>query len=208
MIDIYTKIFIAIISYLLGSIPFSYLIAKRFGNVDISTLGSQNIGARNALEVTNKKWIGAVSLILDVGKGLVAVLIGLTFNKVIDYALVGALFAVLGHNFSLFMKFKGGRGLATAAGSLIYISPLSVLVWIASYFLANIISKNIHIRSVTATISAIAATITNFPFFFWGWHFDIYYLSSYAKYYLIVFGVIIIIKHINPIKSFIKNEIE
>ncbi len=207
MIDVFTKSVIAIITYLVGSIPFSYLIAKKFAKVDISDEGSQNIGARNAYEVTKNKWIGIFSLSMDLSKGLVAVFIGLYFNKVIDYGLIGAIFAVLGHNYSIFLKFKGGRGLATAAGSLIFVAPISIFVWLGSYFIANILSRNIHIRSVIATISTFAATIANFSFFFWGWNYDIYFLSPNAKYYLITLGIVIISKHIKPIQSFIKGDI-
>lgn len=206
MTDPTTKLIIALISYLLGSIPFSYIIAKIFAKIDISKEGSQNIGARNAFEVTNNKWIGFFSLFLDLLKGLLAVLIGLYFNKVIDYGLIGAIFAVAGHNYSIFIKFKGGRGLASAAGSLIFIAPLSIFVWLASYFIANIISRNLHIRSVVATIATFSASIANFTFFFWGWNYNLYFLSPNAKYYLIILGLVIISKHIKPIKSFIKNE--
>lgn len=206
MTDPTTKIIIAVISYLLGSIPFSYIIAKKFGKIDISQEGSQNIGARNAFEVTNNKWIGILSLVLDLLKGSIAVFIGLSFNKVIDYGLIGAIFSVIGHNYSVFIKFKGGRGLATTAGALIFIAPLSIFVWLGSYFIANIISRNLHIRSVVATIATFSASIANFPFFFWGWNYNIYFLSSNAKYYLIILGLVVISKHIKPIKSFINNE--
>lgn len=208
MTDITTKLIIAIISYLLGAIPFSYIISKKFAKIDISHEGSKNIGARNAFEVTKNKWIGITSLLLDLLKGILAVQIGLYFNILIDYGLIGALFAVLGHNYSIFIKFKGGRGLATAAGSLLFIAPLSIFVWLSSYFLANIISRDIHIRSVVATFATFAAILTNFSFFFWGWQYNIYYLTPNAKYYLIILGFVIISKHIMPIKSFLNKELK
>ncbi len=207
MTDWEIKLVIAVISYFLGSIPFSYVIAKKFSNIDITREGSQNIGARNAFEVTRNKWVGIISLVLDFTKGLVAVFIGLYFNRVVDYALIGAIFGVLGHNYSVFMKLKGGRGLATSAGALGFISPLSIIVWIASYFISNVFSSNIHIRSVIATIGTFAATIANLPFFFWGWQYDLYYLTDNTKYFLIILSLIIISKHIQPIKLFFKNEI-
>ena len=207
MTDWGVKLIIALISYLLGSIPFSYIIAKKFAKIDISREGSQNIGARNALEVTKNKWIGLTSLILDFSKGLIAVFIGLLFNKIIDYGLIGAIFAVLGHNYSIFMNFKGGRGLATSAGAMIFIAPLSIFVWIAIYFIANVFSSNIHIRSVIATIGTFAAMIVNFSFFFWGWQYEVYFLSNNSKYFMLLLGLIIISKHIKPIQSFFKNEI-
>lgn len=207
MNEIIIKLFIAIFSYLLGSIPFSYILAKKYGNIDLSSSGSKNIGARNAFEVTRNFWIGLFALLLDFGKGVLAVTVSLWLNKSIEYGLLGAVFAVLGHNYSIFLTFKGGRGLATSAGSLIWISPLSIVVWIASYFIANIFSSNIHIRSVIATIATFAATISNFAFFFWGWQYDLYYLTSNAKYYLLILGLIILTKHIKPIQSFLKNEI-
>lgn len=207
MTDITAKLIIALISYLLGAIPFSYIISKIFAKIDISDQGSRNVGARNAFEVTQNKWIGISCLLLDLLKGFGVVLIGLMYNKVIDYGLIGAIFAVLGHNYSIFLKFKGGRGLATAAGSLIFIAPLSIFAWLGSYFIANIFSKNIHIRSVIATIATFTAAIANFQFFFWGWNYNIYYLTSNAKYYLIILGLVIISKHIKPIHSFLTKEL-
>lgn len=207
MIDLRIWAIIAIVSYILGSIPFSYIIAKKFAKIDISRQGSQNLGARNAFEVTRNIWVGILSLTLDFAKGFLAVFIGLYFNRIVDYGLIGAIFAVLGHNYSIFMKFKGGRGLATSAGAMSYVAPLSILVWLSIYLIANIISKNIHIRSVIATIGTFWAMLVNLSLFFWGWQYNAYFFTNDTKYFLLVLGLVIISKHIKPIKSFFNNEI-
>lgn len=100
--------------YLLGSVPFGLLLTKAAGLGDIRAVGSGNIGATNVLRTGNKK-LAAATLILDGAKGAVAALIawGLAGE---DMALIAGFFAVLGHNFPVWLKFKGGKGVATALG--------------------------------------------------------------------------------------------
>ncbi len=122
MPDSFTQIDLiaAILSYLLGSIPFGLVLTKLTGAGDLRQIGSGNIGATNVLR-TGRKGLAAATLILDGGKGAVAVLIA-QHTQSFEVALIAGLFAVLGHNFPIWLKFKGGKGAATSLGVLLAIS--------------------------------------------------------------------------------------
>ena len=119
--------------YLLGSIPFGLLVTRLAGHGDIRGIGSGNIGATNVLR-TGSKPLAALTLLLDGGKGSVAVLIALMYGP--DMAVTAALAAVLGHLFPVWLKFRGGKGVATAFGVLLAIAfPVGVascLIWLAA----------------------------------------------------------------------------
>lgn len=124
-----------LIAYLLGSIPFGLLLTKFSGAGDIREIGSGNIGATNVLR-TGRKGLAAATLLLDAAKGLVAVLIGKSFGP--DLAVIAAWGAVLGHLFPVWLKFKGGKGGATALGVGIGLVPIlslyAALTWLAVAF--------------------------------------------------------------------------
>ena len=119
--------------YLLGSIPFGLLLTKLAGAGDIRAIGSGNIGATNVLR-TGHKFLALATLVLDGAKGAAAVLIVLTFAER-DAALIAGIAAVLGHNFPIWLRFKGGKGVATSLGTLIAVAwPIGVgacLTWLA-----------------------------------------------------------------------------
>ena len=149
------NLLIALFSYLLGSLPFALIIVRLTSGKDVRKEGSGNVGAMNSFDVTKKKWIGILVLILDVLKGVVAVLFARMIGDGFPAIAIAAIFSVLGHNFSIYIKFRGGRGLATAAGAFIMINPLIVIFWILMYFAGwFIIKKNVHIANLTASICA------------------------------------------------------
>ena len=115
--------------YLVGSFPTGYLLVKQQSNVDITKSGSGNAGAYNAGLVTGSKRIGLVVGLIDGLKGVIAVLLGGYFLPGFLGSAVGILAAVIGHNYPVWLKFKGGRGLATACGGLILLSGGYVIVW-------------------------------------------------------------------------------
>jgi acyl phosphate:glycerol-3-phosphate acyltransferase len=119
--------------YLLGSVPFGLLITKFAGNEDIRNIGSGNIGATNVLR-TGKKGLAAATLLLDGGKGAVAALAFAMLG--VDMGLIAGLAAVIGHNFPIWLKFKGGKGVATTLGVLIATSwpvgLLCILTWLGT----------------------------------------------------------------------------
>jgi len=150
-----------LVAYLLGSIPFGLLLTKFSGTGDIREIGSGNIGATNVLR-TGRKGLAIATLLLDAAKGCVAVLIGQSFGP--DLAIIAAWGAVLGHLFPVWLKFKGGKGGATALGVGIGLVPLLAfyagLTWLAVAILLR--------YSSLATLLAIAAA----PIYAWllGYH--------------------------------------
>ncbi len=145
-------------SYLIGSIPFGLLLAKTKG-IDIRTQGSGNIGATNVLRCLGKP-IGITCFILDVLKGyLPAFLFPMVGNIATDFPSIGILFgiaAILGHNFPVFLKFKGGKGVATSAGVLLGVAPLAVgigiLAWATIFFTSGYVSLGSIIAALVVAI--------------------------------------------------------
>ncbi|NUN70680.1 MAG: glycerol-3-phosphate acyltransferase [Bacteroidetes bacterium] len=141
------------ISYFIGSIPTAYLVVKRTSDVDIRTAGSGNVGGRNALEVTGKKWVGVIVTLGDLLKGVIAVVLAAAFFDSSAAAVSAAMFGtVLGHCYPVWLKFHGGRGLATGAGSLFVTSWPWVFVWLGLYFGSERFTKNVHASSVIALV--------------------------------------------------------
>lgn len=141
------------ISYLIGSIPTAFLVVKKTSSVDIRTVGSGNVGGRNALEVTGKKWVGVVVTLFDLCKGIVPVILASILFDDKASAVSAAMFgAVVGHCYPVWLKFHGGRGLATGAGSLLATSWVWVPLWLGLYFLSEKFTKNVHAASVIALV--------------------------------------------------------
>ena len=141
---------IGILSYLLGSIPFGYLFTKFFLKKDIRDVGSGNIGATNALRSGNKL-IGYLTLVFDIGKAVIPVLfVKINYPNLI---FLSSLCAFLGHVFPLWLKFKGGKGVATYLGILFVINIsygiIFITIWLFIYFL----SKYSSLSSILATLS-------------------------------------------------------
>ncbi len=143
------------ISYLIGSLPTAYIVVKRKANIDIRSAGSGNVGTLNAYEVTGKRFIGILVLVVDIAKGAGAVLLTrLAFSQgplVISIALVAV---VVGHCFPVWLKFHGGRGLAPAAGAMVVTGWIIVLLWLVSWGITYLFSKNIHVGNLVAIIAA------------------------------------------------------
>ena len=140
---------IAIGSYLLGSIPFGFILTKVFLKKDIRDIGSGNIGATNALRAGNKS-LGCSTLILDISKAILPVLY-VKFNYP-DYIFIASLCAFLGHVFPIWLKFKGGKGVATYVGILFSINLTFGLIFIASWVLTFVISKYSSLSSLIASL--------------------------------------------------------
>ena len=132
--------------YLLGSVPFAYIISKIFRAIDIRTKGSGNVGATNVLRVIGLR-AGIVVLILDVLKGFLAVKLAPP-----EIIYLGGLFVIIGHCWTVFLKFKGGKGVATALGVLLAVEPLYLLIflliWLGMFFIFGIVS----LSSVSAAL--------------------------------------------------------
>ena len=140
----------ALVSYLFGSIPFGYLFTKILLKKDIRNVGSGNIGATNVLR-TGNKLLGYLTLVLDIAKAVVPVVfIKLNYP---DLVYISALCAFLGHLFPIWLKFKGGKGVATLVGILLSINIYYAIVFGTVWILTFVISKYSSLSSLFASIS-------------------------------------------------------
>jgi len=196
---------VALVSYLIGAIPWGYLIGKRQG-VDIRKLGSKNIGATNVTRVIGK-WSGRLCFALDFLKGFIPVLVVTILCKkgIIDDSyhimqMAAALSAVMGHMFPVYLWFRGGKGMSTTAGALLALAPYSFaiagIVWVAVYLL----SRYVSLASITAAaVMPICATLITWlkP--------ELYYHSPYVLGFLYFLSVMAILKHLSNIKRLLNG---
>ena len=153
-----TQIFALAIGYLLGAIPFGLLLTRLSGRGDLREIGSGNIGATNVLR-TGAKWLAALTLLLDAAKGAAAVLIAQAlWPDGVRYAAAGAL---IGHLYPVWLKFKGGKGVATLLGILVPLLPVAALVyalvWVGLLLLLRISSVAGMAAAASAPLSAAIA---------------------------------------------------
>ena len=141
---------IGIISYLMGSIPFGFILTKIFLKKDIREIGSGNIGATNALR-TGNKLIGYSTLLLDVMKAILPVLYVKVNHPELIY--IASLCAFLGHVFPVWLKFKGGKGVATYVGILFTINILLGFIFCVSWLLIFLISKYSSLSSLIGSLT-------------------------------------------------------
>ncbi|MEE2761646.1 MAG: glycerol-3-phosphate 1-O-acyltransferase PlsY [Pseudomonadota bacterium] len=141
---------VAILSYLLGSIPFSLLLTRLAGLGDIRTIGSGNLGATNVLR-TGRKDVAVVTLILDTGKGAAPIL-ALVFWPIghADLVLLAGLAAIVGHNFPIWLKFRGGKGVATTIGAMMAIAWPVGLTFCGIWLLILALFRYSSLASLTA----------------------------------------------------------
>jgi glycerol-3-phosphate acyltransferase PlsY len=155
------KILILLLSYLIGSIPNAFIVSKLIKKIDISKVGEGNVGARNVWHVISPFW-GVFVFFLDFLKGFTAFLISIYFLKNENLIWLSGFLCVFGHGFPIFLKFRGGKGLATATGFLFGKFPEITLIGILIYLIVFLISKNFHI---SVTISIILTILFIFPLF-------------------------------------------
>ena len=200
-----------ILSFIIGSIPFGLVIVKISGYGDIRKIGSGNIGATNVLR-TGNKLIAALTLILDISKSFIIIYLAqINFKPIITEELLITLFlslgllSILGHMFSPFLLFKGGKGIATAAGILLFLSWPCALLTLLVWLLFATIFKTSSLGALTASISA--------PLFFWslkevvntGLLPNSLKISNIEIYIVLIIVILIWIKHIPNIKRIIKG---
>jgi glycerol-3-phosphate acyltransferase PlsY len=184
----------ALAGYLLGALPFGYLVAKAHG-VDIFKVGSGNPGATNVKRVLGPK-AGNTVFALDAVKGAVATGWPLLLDTphTIVLALIGVVAAVLGHSFSVFTRFKGGKGVATAAGGLVVLMPAACLlagaVWVVTFFA----SRYVSLGSILAAAAIIVASWL--PWF--GYHVAVATIAT-------VLAAFVIIRHHSNIRRLLSG---
>jgi|TARA_B100002003_G_scaffold135703_1_gene125488 glycerol-3-phosphate acyltransferase PlsY len=143
-------IIVAITSYLMGSIPFGFILTKIFLKKDIRGIGSGNIGATNALRTGNKS-LGYGTLLLDVLKAIIPVIY--TKLNYPDYIFITSMFVFLGHVFPLWLKFKGGKGVAPYVGILFSINLIYGIIFVSIWIITFLISKYSSLASLIASFT-------------------------------------------------------
>ena len=176
-----------IVAYILGSIPNALWIGKVFKGIDVREHGSKNTGSTNAARVLGAK-LGILTLILDISKGAIPTLIAsMLLDSSISVILVG-ICAILGHSFSIFMKFKGGKAVATTVGVFIVLVPGAILLAAIVFFLVFGITRYVSLSSMIGAISL-----------------PIWIIIFYKNIPLTIFGIIIAILIIVRHKSNIQR---
>jgi glycerol-3-phosphate acyltransferase PlsY len=180
---------IILFSYLLGSIPFGFILTKIFLKKDIRNIGSGNIGATNVLRTGNKK-IGYATLILDVIKAILPVIfIKLNYH---EYIYVSSLCVFIGHVFPIWLKFKGGKGVASYVGILFCINIMFGFIFIFTWLIIFLISKY---SSLSSLISSLSVPIYLF-----------FYLNDKNIIFFLIMFVLIFFTHRENIKRLINKE--
>ncbi len=186
-----TTIAMMLTAYLLGSIPTAYLFGRFGKNIDIRNEGSGNIGGMNIYK-TAGLLPGILTVLIDVGKGALAVFIALSFSGNPAVVFLCGFLVIAGHNYSLFMKFRGGKGLATALGVFIILSPFSIIFAILFAVTLTLFLKDANTAFGSATLSI--------PLILW---------LQYSEWEWVVFGLavalIIIIKHIPDYRAYARG---
>jgi glycerol-3-phosphate acyltransferase PlsY len=175
--------------YALGSVPFGLVLTRLSGLGDIRKIGSGNIGATNVLR-TGHKGLAAATMLLDLLKGVVAVLLGKMYGP--DIAIIAGLGAILGHIFPVWLGFKGGKGVATALGVILALSWQAGLIVFGIWVMLLII---LRISSVAALAAALAAPIS-------AW----WLASPQIMEFFILLAAIVWLRHIANIKRLLKGE--
>lgn len=193
---------IAAVSYLLGSIPFGYLLVRIFRGEDVRASGSGNIGATNVAR--KSPVLGVMTLLLDALKGALAVLagvllspalfghissadtiVGLKYSQAAPWAAVAALAAVLGHMFPVWLKFRGGKGVATGLGAFVLIAPKAVLCTAGIFLVVVLVFRYVSLGSIVAV--CLFPTLT--------WTFDEFGKSWAALACVSLASLAIVLKH-------------
>ncbi|MDT3740300.1 MAG: glycerol-3-phosphate acyltransferase [Candidatus Kapabacteria bacterium] len=199
---------IIVLTYLIGTIPTSYLVVKFRKGINIFESGSGNPGALNSYESTGSKRIGIIVLLLDVLKGVLAGWLSYKISGQ-DYLpfMAGLIWVIIGHNYNIFFGGRGGRGLATAAGAFGIVNPFIVLTWLVMWaFGYYVIQKNVHIANAIALIGA-PILIFSTPAAMFGITQILPVPDVMAlKITFALACFVIILRHIKPIKDFVGIE--
>ncbi|HET6511951.1 MAG TPA: glycerol-3-phosphate acyltransferase [Candidatus Kapabacteria bacterium] len=189
--------------YLIGSIPFAYLFAKWRTGKDLRQEGSGNIGTLNSYEVTGSKTVGILTLVFDVLKGAVPLWVAsLYFSDAVVLPMAVAL--VVGHCFPVWLRFKGGRGLATAAGVTLGVNLLLLILWALGYVLGLLIKRQVHVAAAVATVfTAVMLAVLPLNSLLWFNLLDVPLDHIRNAAWLIL--LVIMVRHIEPLLALRKT---
>ena len=193
-------VLLILIAYVLGSIPNALWVGKTFKNIDVREHGSKNTGSTNAARVLGAK-VGIFTLILDILKGALPTYLGIVLGAnlltritgidKLDIIVIG-MAAILGHTFSLFLKFKGGKAVATTLGVFLVLVPYAILILLVVFFVIFGLTKYVSLASI---VSAVALPIT------------VYLTTRHIPLTIlgIIIGLLVIIRHKENIKRLING---
>ena len=193
-------VLLILIAYVLGSIPNALWVGKTFKNIDVREHGSKNTGSTNAARVLGAK-LGIFTLILDILKGALPTYLGIVLGAnlltritgidKLDIIVIG-MAAILGHTFSLFLKFNGGKAVATTLGVFLVLVPYAILILLVVFFVIFGLTKYVSLASI---VSAVALPIT------------VYLTTRHIPLTIlgIIIGLLVIIRHKENIKRLING---
>ena len=190
MPDFFIYLIVFVGGYLLGSIPFAFIVTKLFGLGDIRQVGSGNVGATNVLR-TGNRYAAALTLLGDAGKGVVAVLIARQFGDIAT--LIAALGAFTGHIFPVWLNFKGGKGVATYIGIVFALAWPVALMVCATWLIVALVSR---VSSLAALVAAAAS-----PIYMWLFLHSPLYAAGTA-----ILAALIFVTHRENIARLLKSE--
>lgn len=199
----------AAVGYVLGSIPTAWLIVRAVAGKDLRREGSANIGARNSYDVTGKASIGITVALLDALKGASAVWCARLVGGDFLATAAAAVSVVLGHNWSVWLRGRGGRGLAPAAGVSLAINPLPLVLWMVMYVTGYFaIRRHVHVGNVAGTLGT-ALLIFNTPGALlhataWTEPFNV----AQFKLAMIAICLAILVRHIEPVRQLLNTRRE
>ncbi|HEG2606996.1 glycerol-3-phosphate 1-O-acyltransferase PlsY [Campylobacter sp. W0066.1] len=196
------NLIIYLLAYLIGAIPFGLLLAQIFAKTNIKNAGSKSIGATNVLRVVKEsdpklaKTLAIATIVLDALKGIIPILVAKILGYDENILWTMAVLAVFGHCFSPYLKFEGGKGVATGAGVLAVFLPFEIISAVLAWF---IIGKVFKISSLASLGALAVLIITSFIF-----HYDMPVINTHAPIFIIAF--IVIYKHIPNILRLIGKQ--
>lgn len=179
---------LAVAAYFIGAIPFAFIFSRFFKHVDIRHAGSGNVGAMNAFKSVGRV-AGVLTALADIAKGALAAHLAFLYGDLPELYLLAAVLVVLGHNYNIFLGFKGGKGLAATAGVLLYLSPMTFL-----YALILVIVLVLLIRDVN---TVFGVGVFSLPVFFYFQTGNIYYVLTG-----LAIALIVAVKHLNDFKAY------
>jgi len=205
---VFSLVIAGVFGYLLGSFPTAYLLVKWKSNVDIRESGSGNVGTLNSYVVTKSKQVGAAVLILDILKGLLVILIARAISDGSFAAQwIAGVAAVVGHSFPVWLKFKGGRGLATAVGVMLALGWVIILIWCIWWFVGFKLSKDVNVGNAIACVltlvlvaAAPAAELVRFI--------PTESSTSEFRFFTVALLSILLLRHIEPVREFARKKKE
>ncbi len=195
----------AALGYLVGSIPFAFLLVYWKTDLDIRKEGSGNVGTLNSLVVSKSKWLALGVLILDLCKGSAAVLAARALTGAdFPHGAAAGLFAVIGHSFPVWLGFKGGRGLAPAAGAFLVLNWLVVPFWLALWGLSFLLVRAVNPASALACVTTVAGALLAPPET-WEWALPGPVPAAWLRGVVIVSMTVILMRLGRPVQEFIRR---